>query len=122
MASLLPVVSQCKYQKKCKQHVESGPGLPMTMAPPAMPPATAPMGTPADLEAAVGAEGGSTATGLGLLTAGTDMALGKPAMTTSTLTSVRLMVTPTAQVKACQQCLTPPHTRASLQAQPATPV
>ena len=63
-----------------------------------MPPATAPMGTPGDLEVAVGGEGGSTATGLGLLTAGTVMTPGKPAMTTSTFTLVRLMFTPAPQV------------------------
>jgi hypothetical protein len=86
-----PSRSMCRYGKH-------GPGSPMTTAPPAMPPATAPMGTPADLEVAVGGEGGSTATGLGLLTAGTVMTPGKPATTTSTFTLVRLMFTPAPQV------------------------
>lgn len=83
--------SMCRYGKH-------GPGSPITTTPPAMPPATAPMGTPGDLEVAVGGEGGSTATGLGLLTAGTVMTPGKPAMTTSTFTLVRLMFTPAPQV------------------------
>ncbi len=86
-----PCDSMCRYGKQ-------GPASPMTTAPPAMPPATAPMGTPADLEVAVGGEGGSTATGLGLLTAGTVTEPGKPAMTTSTFTLVRLMFTPAPQV------------------------
>ena len=71
--------------------------LPMQTAPPAMPPATAPMDVPADLE--VGGEGGSTATGLGLLTAGTDMVPGRPATITTTFTSVRLMLTPAEKTK-----------------------
>ena len=86
-----------KVERRCGSMCRDGkhgPGSPMTTAPPAMPPATAPMGTPADLEVAAGGEGGSTATGLGLLTAGTVMTPGKPAMTTSTFTLVRLMLTP----------------------------
>jgi len=69
-------------------------GLPMTTAPPAMPPATAPMATPGDLE--VGGEGGSTVTGLGLglVTAGTVTLPGTPATITTTFTSVKLMLTP----------------------------
>ena len=62
-----------------------------------MPPATAPMDVPADL--AAGGEGGRTATGLGLLTAGTDMVPGRPATITTTFTSVRLMLTPAKQTK-----------------------